>query len=64
MFEYFNKAIKKYTWRQIACIKLSVLFFTLMIAKLWPGILGLDWYVYMILAIIFMIRPMIMLLKK
>jgi hypothetical protein len=64
MFKYFNKKIKNYKWQDITLVKLTVLFFTLMIAKLWPGILGLNWYVYMILAIIFMIRPMIMLLKK
>jgi hypothetical protein len=64
MFECINKAIKKYTWRQIACIKLSVLFFTLMLAKLWPGILGLEWYVYMIIAVLLMIVPMVKLFKK
>ncbi|MDD4050232.1 MAG: hypothetical protein PHX47_04485 [Candidatus ainarchaeum sp.] len=57
-FDYFNKKIKKYNWTDIALIKLSVLFFTLMLAKLCPNILSLEWYVYLILFIIFAILPL------
>lgn len=64
MFKNLNKKIKNYKWVDIGCIKWSVLFFTLMVAKLWPGILGLDWYVYMVFAIILMIRPVMVLFKK
>ncbi len=37
-------------------LKWSVASFTLMIAKLWPPILGLDWYWYGILGALFMAR--------
>jgi len=36
----------------------------LMLAKLWPGMLGLDWYIYLILGIAFMISPMVKLFSK
>jgi len=58
VFTCVNKSIKKYDWKDIASIKLSVIFFTLMIAKLWPGLLGLNWYLYLIFAIVFMIVPL------
>lgn len=64
MFKYFNKKIKNYKWQDIACVKLSVLFLTLMLAKLWPGMLGFDWYIYLILGIAFMIIPMVKLFSK
>lgn len=44
-------------------IKLSVIAFTLMIAKLWSGILALDWYYYLIFMIIFAIVPIIKIFK-
>ncbi len=62
--KWCNKKISKYKWEDIAFIKLSVLFFTLMLAKFWPGILSLDWYVYLILFVLFAIVPLIKLFSK
>jgi len=39
-------------------IKWSVAAFTLFIAKIWPPILGLEWYWYVALGVLFMARPM------
>lgn len=38
-------------------IKLSVFAFTLMIAKLWDPILSLDWYWYLIVSLLAVIKP-------
>ncbi|MDD4354009.1 MAG: hypothetical protein PHN56_06150 [Candidatus Nanoarchaeia archaeon] len=51
-------------WTDIALIKLSVLFFTLMLAKLCPNILSLEWYVYLIIFSILAIVPSMKVFKK
>jgi len=53
-----NKKIKKLDVYDIGMIKFGVLAMTLMIAKLWSPILSLDWYWYLIIAVIVLIRPM------
>jgi len=63
-FRWINKKIKKMNWYDISFVKLSVLFFTLMLAKIWPGILGLDWYYYLILFALFVISPLIKIFQK
>jgi hypothetical protein len=39
-----NAKISKLTWVDIGLTKWSVAAFVLMIAKLWPPLLSLDWY--------------------
>jgi len=56
--------IKNMKWTDIALIKLSVLFFTLMLAKLCPNILSLEWYAYLILFVFFAIIPCMKVFKK
>lgn len=63
MCKYFDKKIKKLKCTDMQLIKLSVIAFTLMIAKLWSGILALDWYYYLIFMIIFAIVPIIKIFK-
>jgi len=55
--KWMDSRAKRLDWKDIASIKFAVLFFALMLAKLWPGILGLDWQWYLILGIVFAIRP-------
>jgi hypothetical protein len=52
-----NKKIKKMNWLDYKLVKWSVFAFTLLIAKLWPTILGLDWYWYALAGIIFAAWP-------
>ncbi len=61
--EMLNKKIKKMKWTDIALVKLSVLFFTLMLAKLWPAILSLEWYVYLIVFLLLAIVPCVKMFK-
>ncbi len=63
-FDALNKNIKKMKWWDISLLKLCVLFFTLMIAKLWNGILGLELYWYLIFAVVLMIPLLIKFFKK
>ncbi|NCP71945.1 hypothetical protein GW835_00945 [archaeon] len=63
-FKILNKKIKNMKWTDIALIKLSVLFFTLMLAKLCPNILSLEWYAYLILFVFFAIIPCMKVFKK
>ena len=68
MFEKYRKwgekKLKKLTIVDVKLIKLSVAAFTLMLAKLFPGLLGLEWYWYAGLGIAFMYQPMMKALEK
>jgi len=59
-----NKKIKNLKACDIAFIKLAMIAFALFIAKLIPGILGLEWYWYLIFFIILIIKPIIQMFKK
>lgn len=63
-FKWVNSRIKVMTWIDIGCIKWAVAGFILMIAKLWPGILALDWYWYALMGVVAMIRPVATLFSK
>jgi len=57
-FDKLNKKIKNMKWYDISLTKLSTAAFILMIAKLWSGILYLDWYWYLVIGIVAAIIPM------
>jgi hypothetical protein len=46
-------------WKDIAFTKIAVFAGALLIAKIWNGILGLDWYWYLLICIIAAIKPML-----
>ncbi len=48
----------KADWADISLIKLGVFAFTLMIAKLWDPILSLDWYWYLIISLVAVVKPL------
>ena len=64
MFEWMNENIKKCQWYDISLVKLSTAAFILMVAKLWAPILSLDWYWYLIIALIAALRPMMIMFGK
>jgi len=45
-FDWINEKLKKLTCVDIGATKLCVASFVLMLAKLWPPILSLEWYWY------------------
>jgi hypothetical protein len=59
--QWANDIVKKLTCFDYALIKIGVFAFTLMLAKLWPGVfLCFDWYwyglVYAIIAAYFIVK--------
>jgi len=44
MIRWVNGLIKQMTCFDYALVKIAVFAFALMVAKLWPGILALDWW--------------------
>jgi hypothetical protein len=64
LFAMMEGKIKNMKWYDISLIKLSTAAIILMIAKLWSGLLYLDWYWYLIIFIVAAIRPFIKIFKK
>ncbi len=64
LFTWLNKKIKLYKWYDISFIKLSSGAIILMIAKLWPPLLSLEWSTYLIIGIIAAIPPFYTMFKK
>jgi len=62
--EWTDSKIKKFGWIDISCTKLSVFAFTLMLAKLWPPLLSLEWYWYAVIFVLAAIIPMSKVLGK
>lgn len=52
------------TWTDVKLGRFGAAAFILMIAKLWPPILTLHWYWYLIIALLASIKPVITLIKK
>lgn len=51
-FSWFEKRIRLFHWFDISLIKLSSAAFALMVAKLWPPLLSLDWQVYFLITVL------------
>ena len=61
--ENINKNIKYLNWLDIGLIKWSVLSFSLLLAKLFPGLTSFPWYCYVIIGLILAIRPVLKVYK-
>jgi hypothetical protein len=59
-----NAKLKNLRWFDISLVKLSSFLFALFIAKLWPELLGLDWYWYLIIALVAAVVPMYHMFKE
>ncbi|MBW3014748.1 hypothetical protein KY335_05940 [Candidatus Woesearchaeota archaeon] len=62
--KWYGSQLKKMKWYDIKLAKWSAFFFALFLAKVWPDILGLDWYWYLIIAIVVAIPPLVKVMKK
>ena len=62
--KWTNKQAAKLRWRDIQAIKISTVAFTLMVAKLWPEVLGLEWHWYLIISLVFAFFPVRKVLSK
>ncbi|MBL7055323.1 hypothetical protein ISS07_00245 [Candidatus Woesearchaeota archaeon] len=45
-------------WYDIGFVKLSVAGFVLFLAKIWSDLLALEWYWYLLIGVLAMIRPL------
>jgi len=54
---WINKKMKKLVWYDISFVKLATFAFALMIADLWAPILALEWYWYLVIALVASIIP-------
>lgn len=58
IFTWVETGIKKLKWFDISLIKLSTAAFVLMVAKLWPPLLGLNWEWYLVISLAAAVRPL------
>lgn len=61
---WVNSKVKNLNWIDVGLIKLSVICFVLMIAKLWQPLLSLEWYWYALIFVLAAIRPACKTLRK
>ncbi len=52
-----NSKVKKMDWLDVKLIKWSAAGFILLLAKVWPPLLSLDWYWYGLIGILAAARP-------
>ena len=64
LFGWTDKKIKKLNTFDVALIKIAVMGFTLMVAKIWEPILSLDWYWYAGIWIVAAAFPLYSFFKK
>jgi hypothetical protein len=55
--DWMDSKTKNLDGLDIQLIKLSVFFFTLMLAKLWAPLLSLEWYWYALVFVLAGIKP-------
>ncbi len=63
LVQWGNRKVKRLDFWDIALTKWSVLFFTLFLVALWPVLASLEWYFYLIPALLFAFRPLARFLK-
>jgi len=62
--KWADKKVKKLDFFDVKLLKLQALAVGLLIAKLWPPLLSLDWQAYLLIAIFVSIRPVVRLYFK
>jgi|TARA_Y100000031_G_scaffold149339_1_gene187018 hypothetical protein len=64
LFDWVDSKIPNMRWYDIGLVKLSVAGFVLFLAKLWQPLLALEWYWYLVVALVAMIRPLYLVFGK
>ena len=59
-----NYKKKKFTLLDVASDEIAMLAFAFFIAKYWVGITSLTWYWYVVVFVVFLIKPVMAWLKK
>lgn len=58
IFDWANDRIGRMTWVDLGLTKFAVATFALMVAKLWPPLLSLEWYWYALLFVLLAAIPL------
>ncbi|MAG50383.1 hypothetical protein CL621_01935 [archaeon] len=54
---WVNKKVKKLDWYDITLIKIGTGALVLFLAKVWWPLLSLEWYWYLLIGVVAVIRP-------
>jgi hypothetical protein len=63
LLNWSNSKVKKLSWVDVKLIQISTAAFILMLAKLWEPLLILEWYWYLAGAVLFAIKPTLILFR-
>ena len=63
IIQLLNAGKKKFTTIDVALDEVAMFALALLIAKFWAPILSLDWYWYAIVFVVFVIKPVMVMLK-
>ncbi|OPY56050.1 MAG: hypothetical protein A4E49_00315 [Methanosaeta sp. PtaU1.Bin112] len=58
IFDWANDRIGRLTWVDLGLTKFCVAAFALMVAKLWPPLLSLEWYWYGLIFVVLAAIPL------
>lgn len=64
LMNWYAKKLKKINFWDVQLIKIGFAAFVLMVAKLWSGLLALDWYWYLVITVIALIPVEVKVFKK
>lgn len=64
IFKWSESNIQKMDWIDVGALKVTVAAIILLIAKLWSPLLALEWYWYLIIALIALTRLFYTIFKK
>jgi hypothetical protein len=62
--QLFNYKKKKFTLLEVASDEIAMFALALLIAKYWIGVTSLAWYWYVIIFVVFIIKPLMAMIKK
>ena len=62
--QLFNYKKKRFTLLEVASDEIAMFALAFLIAKYWMGVTSLAWYWYVILFVIFLIKPLMAWLKN
>lgn len=63
-FQWLESKIKHLHWYDISLIKLSTAAFILLLAKICPALLALEWYIYLIIGLLAAAVPLSILFSR
>jgi len=64
LMNLFNYKKKRFTLVDVASDEMAMLAFAFLIAKYWVGVTSLAWYWYVIVFVVFIIKPIMAMVKK